>query len=138
MRDVAAVCGHVAPDRPTFNKVLCCNRYVAVVRVCQKGRVRRVRAVVRSGIWSRDVVAYYLRTAGIRIGWVFGIVTVDEAGSARAIKRIYDPERTAKHIILRHSNKFNAPRNLRICDRRQAKIGRASCRERMESRVVEG
>src|SRR6266487_2865708 len=122
MRDVAAVSGHVAPDRPAFNKALCCNRYVAVVLVCQKGRVRRIRTVVRSSIWPRDVVVYYFGTTRLRISWVFGIVTVDEAGSARAIKRIYDPERTAKHIILRNGNQFDAPCNLRIRDRRQTNV----------------
>src|SRR6266487_5714782 len=122
MRDVAAVCGHVAPSRAAFGKILCCNRYVSVMRVCQIGRVRWIRPVVRSGIRSRDVVVYYLGTTRIRISWVFGIVTVDETGSARAVKRIYDPQRTAKHIILRNGNQFDAPCNLGICDRRQTNV----------------
>ena len=122
MRNVAAVCCHVAPDRTAFNKVPCCNRYVAVVRVRQIGRVRWIRPVVWSGIWSRDVVVYYFGTTRIRISWVFGIVTVDEPGGARAVKRIYDPQRTAKNIILRNRNQFDAPGNLRICDRRQTKV----------------
>ncbi len=94
MRDVAAVSGHVAPDRPAFNKVLCCNRYVAVVRVCQKGRVRRIKTIVRSDIWSRDVVVYYFGTTRIRISWVFGIVAVDEAGRARAFTTLSAPPNT--------------------------------------------
>src|SRR4029453_14722106 len=70
----------------------------------------------------RDVVVYYSGTTRIRISWVFGIITVDEPGSARAIERIYHPQRTAKHIILRNGNQFDAPCNLRICDRGQTRV----------------
>src|SRR5205085_10093085 len=58
----------------------------------------------------------------IRISWVFGIVTVDETGTARAVKHINDPHRAAKNKILRNGNQFDAPCNLRICDRRQTNV----------------
>ena len=125
MRNVAAVCCHVTPDRAAYGKVfcsLCSDRYIAVVRVCQVCCILWVIPVVRSGIWSRDVVVYYLGTTGIGISWVLGIVTVDETASARAVKQINDSHGAAKNKKLWNGNQFDAPCNLRRCNRREIKI----------------